>query len=175
MAKPIPPTAEQLEKEDAKRQEEQERVKAAQEAAPPPVSEAEREELEETRKHNLLLEQESLLLKQQLAQMQKMMADLQARMDLVHEGRQQAQVKDTYAEGEEPVFDESQPHGVVWGDTQIAYVQDGHQFGRDRKYVQTEKFRGSPRPFNVRLVGMVKPRNPQTGDILDGFRDRVAA
>jgi hypothetical protein len=72
-----------------------------------------------------------------------------------------------------PLFDENQPHGVVVGDERVAFVQDGHQFGRDRQYLATEKNRGCPRPFNPRLVGLTKPRPGQTlGDALDGFRDR---
>jgi len=72
-----------------------------------------------------------------------------------------------------PVFEETLPHGIVVGDAEVAYVQDGHQFGRDRQYLRTEKHRGTPRAFNPRLVGWVKPRpGQQLADVLDGFRDR---
>lgn len=73
-----------------------------------------------------------------------------------------------------PVFDEEMPHGLVVGDTEVAYVQDGHQFGRDKKYLRTEaKNMGCGRPFNPRLIGWVKPRPNQSPDALDGFRDRA--
>lgn len=73
---------------------------------------------------------------------------------------------------DEPVFLETEPHGIVVGDVEVAFVQDGHQFGRDRRYLRTEKHRGVPRAFNPRLVGWVKPpRNQAAVDALDGFRD----
>lgn len=73
-----------------------------------------------------------------------------------------------------PQFDELQPHGLVVGDEQVAYVQNGHQFGRNKEYVRTEERNmGCGRPFNPRLVGYVKPRPQQDAvDPLDGFRDR---
>jgi hypothetical protein len=57
----------------------------------------------------------------------------------------------------EPVFDESEPHGLVVGDSDAAFVQNGHQFGRDKKYLRDEP-KGSPRAFNPKLVGLVRPR-----------------
>jgi hypothetical protein len=57
----------------------------------------------------------------------------------------------------DPIFDEERPYGVVTGDHAAAYVQDGHQFGRDKRYLSDEP-KGSPKPFNPRLVGIVKPR-----------------
>jgi hypothetical protein len=72
-----------------------------------------------------------------------------------------------------PVFDENAPHGTVVGDPDVAYVQDGHQFGRDRRYLATERLRGVPRAFNPRLVGQVKPRpGTRAVDGLEGFRDQ---
>ena len=57
----------------------------------------------------------------------------------------------------EPIFDEAEPHGIVVGDSDVAFVQAGHQFGRDRKYLRDEP-KGSPRAFNPKLVGVVRPR-----------------
>jgi hypothetical protein len=67
-------------------------------------------------------------------------------------------------EGAEPVFDPDAPHGVVWGDTEVAYVQNGHQFSHDRRYLRTEANRGVPRPFNPKLVGFVRRPKPLTLD-----------
>lgn len=55
-----------------------------------------------------------------------------------------------------PVFDPEEPHGIVVGDSDVAYVQNGHEFGRDRQYLRTDPNRGVPRAFNPRLVGVVK-------------------
>jgi len=63
-------------------------------------------------------------------------------------------------EGAEPVFDEDAPHGVVWGDGAVRYVQNGHQYSADRSYLGTEKYIGTPRPFNPRLVGFVRRPKP---------------
>jgi hypothetical protein len=57
----------------------------------------------------------------------------------------------------EPIFEESEPHGIVVGDSEVAFVQGGHQFGRDRKYLRDEP-KGSPKAFNPKLVGVVRPR-----------------
>ena len=74
--------------------------------------------------------------------------------------------------GEEPVFDEQEPYGLVVGDAMVAYVQHGHQFGRDRRYLTTEEHRGSPRAFNPLLIGVTKPRpGAQAADPLADFRD----
>lgn len=74
---------------------------------------------------------------------------------------------------ETPVFDETEPHGTVIGDPEIAYVQNGYQFGRDKSYVGSrDPNRGVPRPFNPRLIGVVKPRpGATTFDALEGIRD----
>ena len=73
---------------------------------------------------------------------------------------------------EEPVFDVEEPYGLVVGDAIVAYVQHGHQFGRDRRYIATEEHRGSPRAFNPRLIGVTKPRpGAQAADPLADFRD----
>lgn len=57
----------------------------------------------------------------------------------------------------EPLFDEAEPHGIVVGDSEVAFVQNGHQFGRDKKYLRDEP-KGSPKAFNPKLVGVVRPR-----------------
>lgn len=74
---------------------------------------------------------------------------------------------------DQPLFEPDRPHGVILGDLEVAYEQDGHQFAHDRAYVRTLKHHGAGRPFNPRLVGVVKPRPGQTlSDALDGFRDQ---
>jgi hypothetical protein len=74
--------------------------------------------------------------------------------------------------GAEPVFEDDEPYGLVVGDPDIAYVQHGHQFGRDRRYIATEEHRGSPRAFNPRLIGVTKLRpGLQAADPLADFRD----
>lgn len=78
----------------------------------------------------------------------------------------------TSASGDAPVFDDQEPYGLVVGDSEIAYVQNGHQFDRARRYLATEELRGVPRPFNPRLIGVTKPRPGQNlGDGLADFRD----
>lgn len=74
--------------------------------------------------------------------------------------------------GQTPFFEEDEPYGLVVGDTDIAYVQNGHQFDRAKRYLATEEHRGVPRPFNPRLIGVTKPRPGQnTVDGLADFRD----
>lgn len=74
--------------------------------------------------------------------------------------------------GEAPVFVEDEPYGLVVGDSDVAYVQNGHQFDRAKRYLATEEQRGSPRAFNPRLIGVTKPRPGQTlADNLADFRD----
>lgn len=76
-------------------------------------------------------------------------------------------------DGAIPIFDDEAPYGTVVGDVQAAYVQNGHQFGRDKQYIATEPYRGSPRAFNPKLVGFVKPRAGQRFiDPLDGVPGR---
>jgi len=57
----------------------------------------------------------------------------------------------------DPIFNEEEPYGLVVGDSDVAYVQGGHQFGRNKQYLRDEP-RGSPKAFNPKLVGVVKPR-----------------
>lgn len=57
-----------------------------------------------------------------------------------------------------PAFDESEPHGIVYGHDKVAFEQNGCQFGRDKEYLGRNKNAGSPRPFNPKLVGFVRPR-----------------
>jgi hypothetical protein len=56
----------------------------------------------------------------------------------------------------DPVFDESEHYGLVVGDSDVAFVQNGHQFGRDKRYLRDEP-KGSPKAFNPKLVGVVRP------------------
>lgn len=114
---------------------------------------------------NAELGAELQILKEQIAALMRGARSPQQQPDAPSAGAYQV-------DGAEPVFEETEPHGIVVGDTEVAYVQDGHQFGRDRRYLRTEKHRGVPRAFNPRLVGWVKPRPNQAAiDALDGFRD----
>ena len=74
--------------------------------------------------------------------------------------------------GEAPMFDEDEPYGLVVGDSEVAFVQNGHQFDRAKRYMATEEHRGVPRAFNPKLIGVTKPRPGQnTVDGLADFRD----
>lgn len=63
-------------------------------------------------------------------------------------------------EDNNPIFDETEPYGLCVGDHDAAYVQNGHQFGRDKRYLREEP-KGSPKAFNPKLVGIVKGANPK--------------
>ena len=116
------------------------------------------------------LEHEMQILKDQLAQLLRSQRQARAaaprQTDTVdHEALQ--------ADSDVPLFNEDEPYGLVVGDTEAAYVQDGHQFGKDKVFLQTEVHRGSPRAFNPRLVGFTKPRPGQSSlDALEGIRGR---
>lgn len=112
------------------------------------------------------LEEEMAHLREQMALLMRQARSPQERPDAVVEDADPRQPGT-------PLFDEDRPHGVVYGDAEVAYEQDGHQFGRDRRYLRTLKHRGCGRPFNPRLVGLTKPRPGQTlADTLDGIRDQ---
>lgn len=68
------------------------------------------------------------------------------------------------AEGEDPIFDEDQPYGLVVGESDVAYVQNGHQFGKAREYLRTEPNRGVAKAFDPRKIGLVKRPKPVTVD-----------
>jgi hypothetical protein len=56
-----------------------------------------------------------------------------------------------------PRFDGARSFGIVYGDPQVAYVQDGHQFSGDRRWVREEKGnKGVGKPFNIKMLGLVK-------------------
>lgn len=115
----------------------------------------------------LSLQDEIDLLKQQMALL------LKAQRAQKAAGATPAAPRDL-APGEIPIFDEDAPYGLVVGDEACAYVQNGHQFGRDKQYITTELHRGTPRAFNPRLVGMTKPRPGLAAvDALEGFRERA--
>ena len=161
--------SEQLEAAEAQRaaQEGQEELQAR--APGPDVGELEERAVEaENRaaaaeRQNADLAAEMQILKEHMAQLMRSARSPQSRPDAVSDS--------DVADGNIPVFEELRAHGVVVGDLEVAYVQDGHQFGRDRIYLRTEKNRGVPRAFNPRLVGWVKPRaNQPSVDALDGFR-----
>lgn len=126
------------------------------------VEAEQRAEAAETRV--LTLEQEMAILREQMKQLLK----------VAKTPRPAAEAAGELLPGEIPVFDEEMPHGVVTGDGDVAYVQNGHQFGRDRKYLATEPHRGTPRAFNPRMVGWVKPKPGHVHvDALDGFRPQT--
>jgi hypothetical protein len=161
--------SEQLEALEAKRTA-QEPPAAPQRVPGPDVGELEERtaeaenRAEAAERRNAELAAEMQIMREQLAKLMQQARSPQSRSD--------AREPEILGDGTEPVFQETEPHGIVVGDTEVAYVQDGHQFGRDRRYLRTEKHRGVPRAFNPRLVGWVKPRaNQPAVDALDGFRD----
>ena len=105
----------------------------------------------ELKAENEDLKAENTLLMQRLAAIDAELAALRAKPKAAEPNKVQRN------EDGDPVFDETLPHGVVTGDHDVAYVQNGHQYGRDKRYLGDEP-KGSPRPFNPRLVGVVKPR-----------------
>jgi len=54
-----------------------------------------------------------------------------------------------------PVFYLDEPYGDVMGDPKVRYVQEGHQFGPDGRYVGEEPA-GTPPPFDPHAIG--RPR-----------------
>jgi hypothetical protein len=114
----------------------------------------------------LTLQEEMELLKRQMAMLLRAQRASPRKTDTVDQEAAGAEV-----DADAPVFDEDAPYGLVVGDTDAAYVQDGHQFGKDRRYLATERNHGSPRAFNPKLIGVVKLRpNQERVDVLDGIR-----
>lgn len=144
--------------------------RAGAEATPGAPSTGELEEkLAEAEDRAIAMERENAALKATIESFNERMAALEK----IKRQDRQAASGDDLLPGEEPVFDENEPHGVVVGDLEIAYVQNGYQFGRDRKFITREKNRGVPRAFNPRLVGHVKPRPGQVAfDPLEGIRGK---
>lgn len=86
--------------------------------------------------------------------------DLIARKEAL---RRQLAELDALEEGDEgyeaagnPIFDPDEPFGLVVGEHEAQYVQNGHEFGKDKRYLRTEKNLGTPRAFDPRRIGMVK-------------------
>lgn len=124
-------------------------------STPPPPPGPTQGEVDELRDDNLNLQAENAQLK---AQQEAMMQRLE-RMERLLSGRPAAQphpLDEPDPAIETPIFDETEPHGLIYGDANAAFVQNGHQFGRNREYLGTEKHRGSPRPFKPQLVGIVR-------------------
>jgi hypothetical protein len=111
------------------------------------------EEFDELKAQNDDLAAQNQLLS---AQFQELMTTIRAQKNVM--AAKAPPEIETVAEGETPVLDEDQPYGTVTGDSEVGYVQNGHQFSRDRRYLATEKYRGVPRAFNPRLVGVVRPK-----------------
>lgn len=118
-------------------------------------------ELDEALEDNLNLKAENARLQGQIEEILQRMA----RIERLREGKPaytpDPQGVDRVAAGEEPLFDEEGSFGTIWGDSEVAYVQGGHYFGPDKRYVRSDPIaaRGSPRAFKPQLVGLVvKPR-----------------
>jgi hypothetical protein len=60
------------------------------------------------------------------------------------------------AKGNEiPRLDLDMPYGTVIGDAEAGYVQNGHRFAKDRRYL-CEEPKGVGKPFNIKMLGLVK-------------------
>jgi hypothetical protein len=60
------------------------------------------------------------------------------------------------AQGREiPRLDLTMSYGVVIGDPVAGYVQNGHRFTSDRKYICDEP-KGTGKPFNIKMLGLIK-------------------
>lgn len=114
------------------------------------------------------IEQEMAVLKEQIAQLMR----AQRAAGVPRSSPIEARVSRSTDTDATPVFVEDEPYGLVVGDSEVAFVQNGHQFDRAKRYLVTEELRGVPRPFNPRLIGVTKPRPGQTlADSLADFRD----
>ena len=54
-----------------------------------------------------------------------------------------------------PRLDMDMPYGTVIGDAEAGYVQNGHRFAKDRRYL-CEEPKGVGKPFNIKMLGLVK-------------------
>jgi hypothetical protein len=54
-----------------------------------------------------------------------------------------------------PRLDLDMPYGTVIGDAEAGYVQNGHRFAKDRRYL-CEEPKGVGKPFNIKMLGLVK-------------------
>lgn|ERR1700679_1985000 len=113
------------------------------------------EEFDELKSQNEDLIAQNTLLSQQF---QELMAELRAKRAPDAHVANPMPTGAEAVEGDEPLFDPDEPHGIVTGDSEVGFVQNGHQFSRDKRYLATEKYRGVPRAFNPRLVGVVRPK-----------------
>jgi hypothetical protein len=60
------------------------------------------------------------------------------------------------AQGKEiPRLDMDMPYGTVIGDSDAGFVQNGHRFSKDRRYL-CEEPKGVGKPFNIKMLGLVK-------------------
>ena len=111
-------------------------------------------ELAEAQADNEDLRAQNVLLMQRLAAIDAELAAMRAKPRAVEPTQPRQN------EIGEPLFDEAEPHGLVVGDSDVAFVQNGHQFGRDKRYLRDEP-KGSPKAFNPKLVGVVRLRPAQ--------------
>lgn len=56
-----------------------------------------------------------------------------------------------------PRLDLTMPYGVIIGDPEAGYSQNGHRFSVDRRYL-CEEPKGTPKPFNIKMLGLIKAR-----------------
>lgn len=54
-----------------------------------------------------------------------------------------------------PRLDLTLPYGTIIGDSDGGFVQNGHRFAKDRRYL-CEEPKGVGKPFNIKLLGLVK-------------------
>lgn len=54
-----------------------------------------------------------------------------------------------------PRLDMDMPYGTVIGDSDAGFVQNGHRFAKDRRYL-CEEPKGVGKPFNIKMLGLVK-------------------
>jgi hypothetical protein len=54
-----------------------------------------------------------------------------------------------------PRLDLDMPYGTVIGDADAGFVQNGHRFAKDRRYL-CEEPKGVGKPFNIKMLGLVK-------------------
>jgi len=122
-----------------------------------PSAEEREEELAE--RENALAERELRLQRLEA----KMMAALE-RLDRTNSGKPSeedladAPVDEYDADGKLiPRLDLNVPYGTIIGDKDAGYVQNGHRFSHDRKYL-CEEPKGVGKPFNIKMLGLIKAK-----------------
>lgn len=126
--------------------------------------EAARAELTPEEREEELIERENVLAarEQRLEAMEARMLASMERMERLAAGKptledEEDKPKTLYdAQGREiPQLDMSMPYGTVIGDAEAGYVQNGHRFTKDRRYL-CEEPKGVGKPFNIKMLGLVR-------------------